>query len=53
MVASGLLERIASVMRLDAMAPSRSFDGLDGGFVGHQATTGASGTSSGMTSVSR
>ena len=51
-VASGLLECNASVMRLRAIAPIRSLAGFDGGVVGHHATTGASGTSSGMTSVS-
>ena len=43
---------MASVMRLRAIAPSRSVDGLAGASFGHQATTGASGTSSGMTNVS-
>ena len=47
----GFEERRASVMRLRAIAPSRSFDGLAGASVGHQATTGAS-ASSGITSVS-
>ena len=51
-VRSGFDERIASVMRLCAIAPTRSFDGLAGASVGHHATTGASGTSRGMTSVS-
>ena len=51
-VRRGFEECIASVMRLLAMEPSRSFDRFAGASFGHHATTGASGTSSGITRVS-
>ncbi len=48
----GFDEFIASVMRLRAIEPSRSFDRFAGASFGHQATTGASGTNNGITNVS-
>ena len=48
----GFEECMASVMRLRAMEPSKSFDRFAGASFGHQATTGASGTNSGITNVS-
>ena len=50
--ASDSRECMASVIRLRAMEPSKSFDRFAGASFGHQATTGASGTNSGITNVS-
>ena len=48
----GFDECIASVIRLRAIEPNKSVDRFAGASFGHQATTGASGTSSGITNVS-
>ena len=48
----GFEECIASVIRLRAIDPNRSVDRFAGASFGHQATTGASGTSNGIISVS-
>ena len=51
-VRRGFDECIASVIRLRAIEPNKSVDRFAGASFGHQATTGASGTSSGITNVS-